>query len=422
MPIQKALLLNYSYQGGGAARTAHELLPALAAAGVEAALWIGTAEVGMPGNVRCISGPGEQFYRPMRRVFPAWQWLYQAQNKRLANLRRGDFEVVHFHTISQHWVSMQSLYKLCRRMPAVWTQHDEWALSLGLECDMRELFPPAQLRALRFGRERLSLWSRYHDHWRYRLRRKMLERWLPQPQVVICPAEHLTRRLLATGRFPKAKVVTIIHGLPFLDHPDTLLPQTEARRRLGISPEVRAVALVAGEVTAPHKGLAYALEALRQIPPASRPCLLLAGTGAAEIAHQNPDVHIVPVAAADDTALACLYRAADLTLVPSLVESLSYVALESLACRRPVVVFRIGGPAEIVGDDERGLVAEAFDTRQYARHIESLLADAARRENLGEMGRKWVEVHCAMAGQTAKTLACYEEAVESFQTNPSREH
>lgn len=74
-------------------------------------------------------------------------------------------------------------------------------------------------------------------------------------------------------------------------------------------------------------------------------------------------------------------------------ENLRYVALESPACETPVVAFRVGGLAEIAGD-ERGVPAPAFDTAALAAAIDALLLDGGRRASCGARGRAWVEAPC----------------------------
>lgn len=88
-------------------------------------------------------------------------------------------------------------------------------------------------------------------------------------------------------------------------------------------------------------------------------------------------------------ALAVLYQAASICVVPSLWEEpFGLVALEAMACGRPVCAARTGGLAEIVVDEETGLLFERGDAADLARCLERLLADPALAARMGAAGRR----------------------------------
>lgn len=64
--------------------------------------------------------------------------------------------------------------------------------------------------------------------------------------------------------------------------------------------------------------------------------------------------------------LADLYRAADVTMVPSHSESFGLVAVESQACGTPVVAAGVGGLRTAVADSVSGQLIEGHDPRAYA--------------------------------------------------------
>jgi len=93
----------------------------------------------------------------------------------------------------------------------------------------------------------------------------------------------------------------------------------------------------------------------------------------------------------EQTALAELYRAADLTLVPSYSESFGLVALESQACGTPVVATDVGGLATSVADGVGGLLVSGHDPRSWARTLERLVGSPALRANLASGARGHAE-------------------------------
>lgn len=70
-------------------------------------------------------------------------------------------------------------------------------------------------------------------------------------------------------------------------------------------------------------------------------------------------------------------RAADFVVVPSRYESFSMVAIEALACGKPVIAPDIGGPRDIVSEPAHGLRFAAGDAQSLRDAIEAMIAGFA---------------------------------------------
>lgn len=83
-----------------------------------------------------------------------------------------------------------------------------------------------------------------------------------------------------------------------------------------------------------------------------------------------------------------IYRAADVTVVPSLSENLSSTIMESLSCGTPVVAFKVGGNSDMIEHKRNGYLASAFSTEDFSLGIqwclqnnqEGKLSDYAREK------------------------------------------
>jgi len=80
----------------------------------------------------------------------------------------------------------------------------------------------------------------------------------------------------------------------------------------------------------------------------------------------------------------------DLCVVPSVIEPLGLVALESLAAGTPVVATKTGGLSEIVEHEKNGLLVEPKNPDQLADAIIRLAKAKSLRKSMGENGRLMV--------------------------------
>jgi glycosyltransferase involved in cell wall biosynthesis len=85
------------------------------------------------------------------------------------------------------------------------------------------------------------------------------------------------------------------------------------------------------------------------------------------------------------------FAAIDVFMLPSRSDSFGLVLLESWANEKPNLVYRAGGPGEIVRDGIDGLHAACGDIDQLAAQLTRLAADDRLRSRLGSSGRARIE-------------------------------
>lgn len=83
-------------------------------------------------------------------------------------------------------------------------------------------------------------------------------------------------------------------------------------------------------------------------------------------------------------AVAELFAAADVCIVPSRSESFGLVALEAQSCGVPVVASAVDGLAHVVGDG--GVLVPGHDPVDYAAAVAGLLTDPMRRRRMAAAG------------------------------------
>jgi glycosyltransferase involved in cell wall biosynthesis len=92
-------------------------------------------------------------------------------------------------------------------------------------------------------------------------------------------------------------------------------------------------------------------------------------------------------------------------------EPFGLVLVEAMACGRPVIASKAGGPEEIVVEGENGLFYMPGDERSLADRILQLANSPGLRKKLGETGKRTVEEQFN-ASQLAERIApIYQEAL-----------
>lgn len=199
---------------------------------------------------------------------------------------------------------------------------------------------------------------------------------LNRARRIICVSTALERTVRALGI---TTPTTVIHN-----GVDTALfspgDRVEAARRCGLDPDRPRVLFVGNFI--PIKGIEYLLEAFVRVRAAVPGCELVlvgarpdgrdaglyrdriagaGGAGAVRLVENQPH-----------EALPDWMRAADLLCLPSIAEGFGLVLAEAMACGRPVVATRCGGPEDIVVPGT-GLLVPPRDPEALADAIVAVL-------------------------------------------------
>lgn len=104
--------------------------------------------------------------------------------------------------------------------------------------------------------------------------------------------------------------------------------------------------------------------------------------------------------------------AADLFVLPSLVEGLPNALLEAMSVGLPCVASDIPGNRAVIQPDVNGLLFESRNVAQLANAIAELLADQARAASLGRRARETIESRYSIESVADRYLAMYRELLK----------
>jgi glycosyltransferase involved in cell wall biosynthesis len=103
------------------------------------------------------------------------------------------------------------------------------------------------------------------------------------------------------------------------------------------------------------------------------------------------------------------FQGARVVVIPSLYEAFGMVAIEALACQRPVVVSNTGGLPQIVKHHVNGFLAEPRDELDLAQWIMILLADPGLRHRMGAEGRRQLHGEYTWPDIARQFMALYRD-------------
>ena len=294
--------------------------------------------------------------------------------------------------------------------PVFWTFHDMGAITGGCHCTPD---------CLRF-RERCGRcpelgsasdddassrgWVRKHEAWRH-------------PNLTaITPSRWLEREVAASPMCAGHRVVRIPNGIPL----ETFHPELRQKSRAKLGFKDSTFHLLAGSSALGNelKGFGLVAAAAQQLAAhyPGRFELITFGRGA-------PDLPGVPHRhmgyLRDDAELARLYAACDAYVLPSLVDNLPNMLIESIACGTPCVTFDVGGCPDVVRDGQTGFVVTKRTPQALAYSIGTIMQmppDAYH--TLRHRCRAVAEAEYGLETMAQTYLAAYGEIGGCVSRNP----
>jgi L-malate glycosyltransferase len=101
------------------------------------------------------------------------------------------------------------------------------------------------------------------------------------------------------------------------------------------------------------------------------------------------------------------YEQNDFIVIPSKTESLSYVAIEALAMKKPVIAANVGGLPEVIRHGQTGLLISYGDEMGLAQAIQILLQNTSLKLSMGEQGRQYYLKSFSFPGMIQETFTIY---------------
>lgn len=315
-------------------------------------------------------------------------------------------DVVHYHLLHNGYFSLLTMPKLTRLKPSVWTIHDPWLMTghcvypyacgrwkTGCgECPDLKTFMP--------------MWFD-NTSYMFKVKKDILER----SQVEIVVASRYMLEMASLSPILRNKQ---IHYIPFGVDLDVFkkIDKVAVRERYNIDPNSLVISF--RNTSNEFKGLKYIMEALDRIDLANYPVpiVLLTIDRKGTYSLFNEKFKTVELGAVtDESTMADFYNCSDLFLMPSTAEAFGMMAIESMACGTPVIVFKGTSLPDVTFSPSGGVSVPMGDSEALYHAIHRLLMDSQERAAVGEAAIEIVREHYGFDSHAQKIMSVYEQAI-----------
>jgi len=252
--------------------------------------------------------------------------------------------------------------------------------------------------------------------WRLKLRWFILRHFTNH---IIAVSQKTRDHHLQKAKIDAKKITTIYNGVELERFKNISLNERKAAKQaLNIHPGQKIILTVA--VLREPKGIQFMLKALPSIiEKVPNTHYLIAGDGSyktqlLELAHSlNLDKHVTFIGHRTDIPM--LLGCCDLFVLPTLIDALPTVLIETLAAEKPIIATNIGGIPEIVVNEVNGLLVPAGKPENLVQACVKLLGDKEYCEELTNKGRQTVQQLFDINVQIKRLMQIYEETFANYE-------
>jgi len=314
-------------------------------------------------------------------------------------INNSDADIVHLHWIGTELINISEIKKI--KKPIVWTLHDMWAFCGAEHYD--DINNAGQYRS-GYMEKKLSLnamtWRRKKKHW------QNINFHFISPSFWL--AKCLQESCIFRGK--EAKVIRNCLNIKKYCPIDKNI----AREKISLSIKKKVVLFGAdGKNTNLLKGFQLLKDSFNLLIGQDIQFVIFGGESRCCDKAAN-GVDVVEIGKiTDDDYLAALFSAADIFVIPSIIDNYPNTVLEAMSCGTPCVGFKVGGIPEMIDHKVNGYLADPFDTKQLAEGITWILSKKNRRDELGKNARAKIEKECNEMKIAQEYKMMYESILEN---------
>ena len=332
-------------------------------------------------------------------------WILPYQNY----FKRSD--IVHIHQIHNHPnFSILSLPMLSRKKPVIWTIHDPWAITGGCEHSFECNRWLNGCKPLCPHPRRVSLFRRYTPYLHWKIKKFVYK----HSNLNIVVASKWMK-----DRIEKSPLLSHLpcHHIPFGIDLEVFKPRSkkECRKKFGIPLDHKVIAFRGIENSpnmSAYKGAKYLLEALKIYEPNESTTLIIFDS-ASNFKILSSKYNILSTGWIDGENLAIALSSADIFMMPSVQESFGLMAVESMACGTPVVVFEGTALPDVIKSPLGGIAVPEKNSFELAKAIKKVLENDEFRRKLGVQARQIAEQEYSFPQYVQRLVNLYDKVIKN---------
>lgn len=292
-------------------------------------------------------------------------------------------DIMHYHLIHNTKLSLFSLIEMCSQKKSILTFHDPWFLTGRCvhfqNCDkwLTGCIDCPSLNTLFEFKE-----DNCNEMWKLK---KMIYQNINLDIIVTSKW-----MLDLVKKSPLTKHFKNIHFIPFginLNLFNEEIPSDEAKKRFGIDKN-DFVLFFRSQMA--FKGTEYIIEALKDLT-IKKKIIIITCSEKGILGALYDKYHIIELGHIDTEELIYAYRACDIFLMPSIGESFGLMAIEAMACGKPIIVFDNTALPSVTFAPECGVLVENKNSLKLREAIAWLIDDDNERIRRGKLSRQLAE-------------------------------
>ena len=249
-------------------------------------------------------------------------------------------DIIHLHWVS-NFLDYKSFFSKCKK-PIVWTFHDQNPF-LGVEHYAEKLLSPDEQGfpvVRQFNDFELKIEEKYK-----RIKREIFEN---TPINIIALCNWMKNEITDSQMFPIANINIVPNGIDC--NLFKILDKEKCRKILNLPLNKKIILFVSDYVNNNRKGLSY----LKKVN--SNDFIICSAGG--KMAFNDKNTNFIELGKLYDQQLNVAYCAADLFVIPSLMDNLPNTVIEALLSGVPVVSFPVGGMFDLIKQKFNGYMAK----------------------------------------------------------------
>jgi len=264
-------------------------------------------------------------------------------------------DIIHLHWVVD-FLDYKAFFKKCKK-PIVWTFHDQNPF-LGVEHYAEKYLGPEKNgfpMVRQFSEVELAIEKKYKQ-----IKHNILQN---TPLNIVALCNWMQTEILGCNMFHFAKIFNVPNGVDSKQF--RILNKTLCRELLELPLEKKILLFVSDNINHNRKGLNYLLKAIENINASD---VVVCGIGWDKTkTHNGKFIELGSIH--DQRLMTAAYSAADLFVIPSLMDNLPNTVIESLLCGTAVISFPIGGLPDMIKHKKNGYIADEISVDALAKTI-----------------------------------------------------